>query len=331
MQVVVTGGAGYIGSHVVRCLARHGHDVVIYDDLSTGHRSLAGGFPLVVGGLDERDKLVSVLSGFDAVIHCAGYISVGESAEHPRKYLENNAVAGLVLLNACLDSGVSKFVFSSTAAVYGIPSRSPISEDVPTLPINPYGCSKLFLEQALEGYGSAYGLKFVALRYFNAAGADSSGTIGEIHNPETHLIPCALEVAAGARDELLIFGQDYFTADGTCIRDYVHVTDLAEAHVKALEYLAKGGKSTAMNLGTGKGYSVKEVVAAVEAVTGRKVRTRLVPPRAGDAPVLVADPSRAQQLLQWTAKHSLTDMVASAWMWQKQKERVLAGLIPARG
>ncbi len=293
MRVLVTGGAGYIGSHIVQCLARHGHGVVIYDDLSTGHQRLAGPFDLIVGQVEDREKLLSVLADFDAVIHCAGFISVGESAENPRKYLANNAVAGLALLNACLDAGVNNFVFSSTAAVYGIPSEVPITENAPRIPVNPYGCSKLFLEQVLEAYGSAYGLRFVSLRYSNAAGADSSGGIGELHKPETHLIPCALEAVAGARDALLVFGDDYATPDRTCIRDYIHVSDLAEAHVQALEYLAAGGESMAMNLGTGEGHSVKEVIAAVEEVTGRKVPTRVVQRRSGDPPALVADPSRA--------------------------------------
>jgi UDP-glucose 4-epimerase len=223
--------------------------------------------------------------------------------------------AGLALLNICLDCGVRKFIFSSTCAVYGVPSKIPITEDNPRLPVNPYGVSKLFFERALEAYDQAYGLRFAALRYFNAAGCDESGEIGELHEPEPRLIPSALQAVTGARPELELFGTDYPTPDGTCIRDYIHVNDLAEAHVLALEHLVNGGSSVALNLGTGSGFSVKEVLDVVEKVTGRPVPTRVAPRRAGDPPALVADPTRAQTLLQWKATRSLEQIVTTAWRW----------------
>src|SRR5271157_4358591 len=234
-------------------------------------------------------------------MHFAAHAYVGESVENPRKYFQNNVEAGLCLLNATLDAGIRRFVFSSTCAVYGMPAGIPITEATPREPVNPYGASKLFFENALEAYGRAYGLRSARLRYFNAAGADASGEIGELHDPETHLIPLALAAAAPGDAELRIFGADYPTPDGTCIRDYIHVNDLAEAHVRALRCLENGEQSLALNLGTGEGHSVLEIVQAAEAVTGREVRRRVVPRRPGDPPVLVADATRAQQMLQWKA------------------------------
>lgn len=312
MRVLVTGGAGYIGSHATRALARRGHDVVIYDDLSTGHRELARGFRLVEGGVGDAGTLRPALSGIDAVMHFAAKSLVPESMRDPRKYFENNVRDGLVLLNTCVEAGVKKFIFSSTAAVYGVPEKSPITEDARKQPVNPYGFSKLAFEYALQSYDSAYGLRFVSLRYFNAAGADDSGEIGELHEPETHLIPNALKAASGD-GELHIFGTDYDTPDGTCIRDYIHVSDLADAHVLALEHLERSGASGILNLGTGKGSTVFEVVRAIEGVTGRELPKRVTGRRAGDPPTLLADPSRAEQLLGWKAKKSLHDMVASSW------------------
>jgi len=313
MRVLVTGGAGYIGSHAARALARRGHHVLIYDNLSTGHRELAQGFELVVGSVGDAAALARALHGVDAVMHFAALSIVPESVGNPRKYFENNVRDGLVLLNTCLEQGVRRFIFSSTAAVYGTPAKVPITEDMPKQPVNPYGMSKLAFENIMQAYDGAYGLRYMSLRYFNAAGADEAGDIGELHNPETHLIPAALESALGLRPELQIFGDDYPTADGTCIRDYIHVSDLADAHVLALEYLARDGGSNILNLGTGKGHTVKEVVSTIEQVLGRPLPKRVAPRRAGDPPALLADPGRAEQLLGWKARLSLRDMVASSW------------------
>jgi UDP-glucose-4-epimerase GalE len=320
MIVLVVGGAGYIGSHAARVLRRHGHEVVIYDNLSTGHALLAQEFDLVQGDIVDSARLSAAMRHVDAVMHFAAHASVGESVENPRKYFRNNVEGGLTLLNTCLDCGVRRFIFSSTCAVYGVPSNVPISEDNPRQPVNPYGVSKLFFERALEDYDRAYGLRFASLRYFNAAGADESGEIGELHDPETHLIPSALLAVKGKRAELELFGTDYPTPDGTCIRDYIHVNDLAEAHVLALKYLADGGDSIALNLGTGHGYSVKEVLDKVEEVTGREVSKRVAPRRAGDPPALVADPRRAEQLLRWKATRSLDRIVSTAWKWMQRQD-----------
>jgi UDP-glucose-4-epimerase GalE len=317
MRVLVTGGAGYIGSHGARALQRRGHEVVIYDNLSTGHRELAQGFKLIEGDVGDAAALASALRGVDAVMHFAAHSLVGESVQNPRKYFENNVRDGLVLLNSCVESGVHQFIFSSTAAVYGNPREVPIAEDAPKQPVNPYGFSKLSFEYAMQSYDPAYGLRFMSLRYFNAAGCDESGDIGELHDPETHLIPAALQSATGARHELQIFGEDYDTPDGTCIRDYIHVDDLAQAHVLALEHLAAGSGSNILNLGTGRGYTVKEVVATIERVLGRELPKRVVGRRPGDPPVLLADPARAEKLLGWKATRSLEQMVASAWKFHQ--------------
>ncbi len=321
MRVLVTGGAGYIGSHAARALARHGHTVLVYDNLSTGRRILADGFDLVVGNIGDSKTVAPALRDIDAVLHFAAHAYVGESVQNPQKYFENNVQSGLAFLNAVVDAGVRHFVFSSTCAVYGVPTKIPITEDTARQPVNPYGVSKLFLENALEAYDNAYGLRYVNLRYFNAAGADESGEIGEMHEPETHLIPCALQTAAGIRPDLEVYGTDYPTPDGTCVRDYVHISDLAEAHVLALEYLATGGESAALNLGTGKGYSVKEVISAVEEVTSIILPKRMRPRRPGDPPVLVADASRARQVLKWSPSRSLRDIVSSAWQWAQKSDK----------
>jgi UDP-glucose-4-epimerase GalE len=323
LAVLVVGGAGYIGSHAAHVLQRRGYEVIIYDNLCTGHRELAEGFELIVGDIADSAQLAKALSRADAVMHFAAHAYVGESVENPRKYFQNNVSAALALLNSVMDSRVRKFIFSSTAAVYGTPEKSPITENSPRQPVNPYGATKLALENALEAYSRAYGLRFVAFRYFNAAGADESGKIGENHDPETHLIPLILQAIQGKRAALEIFGDDYPTPDGTCIRDYIHVNDLAEAHVLGLEHLSKA-ESGAMNLGTGKGYSVHEVVAAVEKVTGHKVPTHIGSRRAGDPAELVADPGRAKKLLNWQAKRSLEEIVASAWKWASRNSEVTA-------
>src|ERR1700691_3800381 len=269
MVVLVIGVAGYIGSHAARALKRAGHEVIIFDNLSTGYEFLAAGFELIKGDVLDADALARVLPRGPCIMHFAAYAYVGESVTNPKKYFHNNVEGGLSLLNAALDAGVKKIIFSSTCAVYGEPAKVPIEENTPRQPVNPYGVSKLFFEQALQAYDRAYDFRFVSLRYFNAAGADDSGEIGELHDPETHLIPVALRAAARLGPELHVFGSDYPTLDGTCIRDYIHVNDLASAHVGALDHLEGGKESFAVNVGTGTGASVQEVISAVEAVTGK--------------------------------------------------------------
>lgn len=324
MVVLVIGGAGYIGSHTARALKHSGHNVIIFDNLSTGFESLARGFEFVKGDVLDRSALATVLPRVDATMHFAAHAYVGESVADPKKYFRNNVEGGLSLLNAALEFGVKKMIFSSSCAVYGDPAKVPIEESAPRQPVNPYGVSKLFFEQALEAYDRAYGLRFASLRYFNTAGADDSGEIGELHDPETHLIPLALRAAAGLGPELRIFGADYPTADGTCIRDYIHVNDLASAHVKALERLAAGNDSFAVNLGTGVGASIRQVMSMVEEVTGKRVVHKIVPRRAGDPPALVANPTKAQALLQWKAARGLPDIVKTAWNWMERQREAIA-------
>jgi len=321
LKVLVIGGAGYIGSHAAHILRKHGHEVVIFDNLSTGFEFLAKGFEFIRGDLGDVASVQPALQRVDAVMHFAAYAYVGESVTNPRKYFHNNVEAALTLLNTAIDVGIKAFVFSSTCAVYGVPAKVPITEDTVRQPVNPYGVSKLFFEHALEAYGRAYGLRYAALRYFNAAGADESGEMGELHNPETHLIPLALAATSEKGQALQIFGEDYPTPDGTCIRDYIHVNDLAEAHTLALARLVDGSESFAVNLGTGQGCSVLEVVHAAEQITGKPVRRVMGPRRPGDPPALVADPSRAQQLLQWKARYSLHDIVSTAWNWAQRAQR----------
>jgi UDP-glucose-4-epimerase GalE len=324
LVVLVVGGAGYIGSHAARALRRSGHEVVVFDNLSTGYELLASGFEFVKGDILDAAALGRILPRVDAVMHFAAHAYVGESVTNPRKYFRNNVEGGLALLNAMLEAGVKKIIFSSTCAVYGEPAKVPIDESTQRQPVNPYGVSKLFFEQALEAYDRAYGLRFASLRYFNAAGADESGEIGELHDPETHLIPLALSAAAGTGPELHIFGSDYPTPDGTCVRDYIHVNDLADAHMKALEHLAAGESSFTVNLGTGTGYSVQRVISAVEQATGKAVPRKLAPRRPGDPPALVANPAKAQTLLHWKATRGLQEIVASAWKWMQSRSAVRA-------
>jgi UDP-glucose-4-epimerase GalE len=319
VKVLVVGGAGYIGSHTARVLRRAGLDVLIYDNLSTGFEFLTKGFELLVGDVHDSKKLLAALQGCDAVMYFAANHYVGESVANPRKYFRNNVEGGINLLNTVLDSGNKLFIFSSTCSVYGSPEKMPITEETLRLPVNPYGISKAFFEQALESYDNAYKLRYASLRYFNAAGADESGEIGECHDPEPHLIPLTLRAAAGFGGELQLYGTDYPTPDGTCIRDYTNVVDLAEAHVKALQHLEAGNPSFTVNLGTGRGSSVKEVITAVEQVTGKKVPFKIVPRRPGDPPALVADPAKAQQLLQWKTKRTLRDSVSTAWKWMQHQ------------
>jgi UDP-glucose-4-epimerase GalE len=318
--VLVIGGAGYIGSHACRALKSAGHQVIVFDNFSTGYESLAKGFELVRGDVLDASTLAKVLPRVDAIMHFAAHAYVGESVTNPRKYFRNNVEGGLSLLNTALDAGVKKIIFSSTCAVYGEPAKVPIEENTVRQPVNPYGVSKLFFEQALEAYDRAYQFRYASLRYFNAAGADDSGEIGELHEPETHLIPLALRAAAGQGPELQVFGSDYPTPDGTCIRDYIHVNDLATAHVKALEYLGEGKPSFAVNLGTGTGASVQEVIRAVEKATGKKVPHRTVPRRPGDPPALVANPAKAEALLNWKAQRGLDNIVATAWKFMQRQD-----------
>jgi len=321
----VIGGAGYIGSHTARALKRAGHDVIIFDNLSTGYEFLAAGFEVVKGDVLDKSALAPALGRVDAIMHFAAHAYVGESVTNPRKYFHNNVEGGLSLLNAAVDAGIKKIIFSSTCAVYGEPAKVPIEENTPRQPVNPYGVSKMFFEQALEAYDRAYDFRYASLRYFNAAGADESGEIGELHDPETHLIPLALRAAAGLGPALQVFGSDYPTPDGTCVRDYIHVNDLASAHVKALEHLLAGKGSVAMNLGTGAGASVREVISAVENVTGKAVPHKLVPRRAGDPPALVANPAKAQALLNWKATRGLQEIVSSAWKWEEHRRVAKVG------
>ena len=329
-SVLVTGGAGYIGSHACKALAKAGYQPVVFDNLSRGHREAVRWGPLIEGDLADRNRLVRGLETHHvaAVMHFAGYAYVGESVADPAKYYRNNLGGSLSLIEAMQETGVDKVVFSSTCSTYGIPASSPIRESAPQLPVNPYGETKLAIERALHWYGEAYGLRSVSLRYFNAAGADPEGEIGELHEPETHLVPLVLQTALEQRPHVDIYGTDYPTADGTAIRDYIHVQDLAEAHLRALEHLLAGHESTALNLGTGRGHSVREVIAAAESVCGRTIPRREAARRPGDPPVLVADPSGATELLGWHAQHSdLHTIIGTAFAWHKSRAQrpVLSG------
>jgi UDP-glucose-4-epimerase GalE len=320
--VLVTGGAGYIGAHACKALAQAGYTPIVFDNLSRGHRAAVRWGPLVEGELADGERLCAAIGQYRvrAVMHFAAFAYVGESVGDPGLYYRNNLGGSLSLLDAMRAGGVDNMVFSSTCATYGIPGRTPITEAAPQLPVNPYGETKLAIERALHWYGEAYGLRSVSLRYFNAAGADPDGEIGERHEPETHLVPLVVQAALGRRPAIDIFGTDYPTPDGTAIRDYVHVTDLAAAHLRALEYLLAGRGSIALNLGTGRGHSVHEVVTAAEAVTGRPIPQRLAARRPGDPPALVADPTRATEVLGWRAQISdLPTIIASALAWHTRQ------------
>ena len=324
MNVLVTGGAGYIGSHTCKALAKEGYLPVTYDNLSTGHAWAVRWGPLVQGDLCDSSLLRHTLAkyGIGAVVHFAASSYVGESVHDPRKYYRNNLVNSLDLLDAMLEQGVSMIVCSSTCATYGTSQADLLDESHPQQPVNPYGETKLAFEHALAWYGSAYALRAVALRYFNAAGADTEEEIGELHDPETHLIPLVIEAALDSRRSVSIFGSDYPTPDGTAIRDYVHVSDLADAHVRALRWLAAGRETAAFNLGVGRGYSVCEVVHTVERITGRAVRTVHAPRRPGDPHRLVAAAERARTELGWAAKASdLDEIVRTAWRWRQKLQR----------
>ena len=318
-NLLVAGGAGYIGSHTLRALRRAGHRTVVVDDLRAGRPEFVRGAPLCQHDVGDRDALRALFARygpFDGAVHLAASISVAESVRHPLAYWRNNALGSLTLIETCLEHGVRAFVFSSTAAVYGHPEFQPITEAAPLAPINPYGTSKAAVEAMLADVERAHGLRWTALRYFNACGADPEGDLGECHEPEVHLIPVALEACAGLRAELVLYGDDYPTRDGTCIRDYVHVSDLADAHVRAIEALLEGGPGGAYNLGTGRGRSNREVLDAVGAIVGRPVPHRIGGRRDGDPAELVADASRFRRDFGWEPVRSdLDTIVRTAWAW----------------
>ncbi|AHB75670.1 MULTISPECIES: UDP-glucose 4-epimerase GalE [Pandoraea] len=320
MNVLVVGGAGYIGSHMVKMLGQRGCNVTTLDDLSSGHRDavLTGDF--VQGNCGDQQTLDALLSrGFDAVMHFASFIQVGESVQYPQKYYQNNFANTLALLNAMRAHGVKRFIFSSTAATFGEPQYTPIDERHPQQPINPYGRTKLMVEQLLADYDKAYGMKAVCLRYFNAAGADPEGQLGERHDPETHLIPLVLQAASGRRANISVFGRDYDTPDGTCIRDYIHIEDLCSAHWLGLLSLMDGANSQAYNLGNGSGFSVQEVIDTAERVTGRKISVANGPRREGDPARLVADSRRAREALGWQPRFAeLATIIEHAWRWENR-------------
>jgi len=321
MAILVTGGAGYIGSHTAHLLKRHGYEVVVVDDLSRGHEHNVRGFPFYRLRMQDTAPLADLLKSarIEAVVHFAAYIAVGESTQVPELYFSNNTGGTLSLLTAMVEAGISKIVFSSTAAVYGLPQTVPIAETSPYAPLSPYGDSKVMVEKILDWMNQFRGLRSVSLRYFNACGADAESGLGEEHDPETHLIPLLLR-AVSTGEPITLFGDDYPTPDGTCIRDYIHVMDLADAHLLALRHLLNGGESERFNVGTGSGYSVREVVRAVEKVTGDKVPFRMGPRREGDAPVLVANSDKLKKALAWQPRYTdIHDIVRSAWDFHRQR------------
>ncbi len=322
MRILVVGGAGYIGSHMVKELLRGGHDVVTLDDLSTGYRDAVSGGHFIQGSIADCALLDRVFAEqrFEAVFHFASFLQVGESVVQPAKYYANNLANTLNLLNAMVRHEITNFVFSSSAAIFGEPRSLRIDENHPVAPINPYGASKAMVEQVLRDYDRAYGLKSVSLRYFNACGADPEGDLGERHDPETHLIPLALQAVSGRRESLTIYGSDYDTPDGTCIRDYVHVCDLCDVHLLALEYLQDGAASNVFNLGNGDGFSVQQVIDTVSLVTGKTVALINGPRRPGDPARLVADAGRARETLGWNPRYSDLDVIVShAWAWETKR------------
>lgn len=319
MKVFVTGGAGYVGSHCARLLVESGHELLIYDNLSTGHRQAVGNARLVIGDLGEKDHLRTTMADFqpEAVMHFAASIEVGESVTNPLKFYRNNVINTVTLLEVTQQLGVKKLVFSSTCAVYGVPPSTPMTEDMPTNPLSPYGRTKRMMELIFADCAHAWDLGYAALRYFNASGASLDGSIGEDHDPESHLIPIVFQAATGRREHIQIFGTDYPTPDGTCIRDYIHVEDIAEAHHKALLAL-EPAKEIILNLGTGGGNSVREIIEVSKKVTGREIKIVEGPRREGDCPILYADPTLAKETLNWQAKITdLQDIIATAWEWHR--------------
>lgn len=331
MAILVTGGAGYIGSHTCKALARAGYLPVSYDNLTHGYEWAVKWGPLEYGDILDRSRLDDVIGQYcpSAIIHFAAFAYVGESVTDPGKYYRNNVAGSLNLLEATRDHGIDKFVFSSTCATYGIPDQLPITEDTLQRPINPYGSTKLTVERMLLDFCAAHCIRSITLRYFNAAGADPQGEIGEDHDPETHLIPLVLDAASGRRSAITIFGSDYDTPDGTCVRDYIHVSDLADAHVKALKALQNGASSGAYNLGAGRGYSVREVISTAERVTGLSVPVRLGERRPGDPAELVSDASKAREKLGWAPLiKELDEIVHTAWAWHRRGESGVCRLGP---
>lgn len=319
---MVAGGAGYIGSHMVLYLLDKGYNPIVYDNLSEGHREAVLGGTFIEGDLSDKNKLNEVFKSYDisAVMHFAASCYVGESVTSPSKYYKNNVVTTLNLLDTMIENNIDKFIFSSTCATYGIPQYLPLTETHPQNPVNPYGNTKLAVELILKDYAKAYDLKSVAFRYFNAAGADPQGRIGEAHDPETHLIPNVIKSALGIGDPLKIFGDDYDTSDGTCVRDYIHVLDLAQAHLLGLEKLFDGHKSDFFNLGNGEGYSNKQVIETVEKISGRKVDYSFAPRREGDPPTLIGSSKKAFEQLSWKPEYaSLDKIVETAWNWHKKQ------------
>lgn len=322
-MILVTGGAGYIGSHAVKALRKNGFEPLIFDNFSTGHRDFGNGCRLIEGDLGNPEDLKRVFQDYpvDGVLHFAGKALVPESHRAPELYYATNVTGGINLLTAMKNAGVRRIIFSSTCATYGIPEKVPIDENTPQRPINPYGETKLAFERALRWFRETYGIEYLSLRYFNAAGADADGNIGEDHDPETHLIPLVIEAAQGRRPHVSIFGTDYPTRDGTAVRDYVHVTDLARAHVSALRRLQIGGECMRLNLGTGQGHSVREVIRMVEDVGGRMVPVKEAPRRPGDPPELVAASSQAGDMLDWSPRHSdLRNIIETAWRWHARHD-----------
>lgn len=317
MAILVSGGAGYIGSHMVALLVERGYDVVVVDNLCTGHWQAVKGAKLRVGDVRDAAFLDRVFSEFkiDGVINFAAFSLVGESVSNPLKYYDNNVTGAVSMLTAMKNHGVNRIVFSSTAATYGEPEKQPIEETDRTDPTNPYGASKLAIEGLLKWSDRAYGIKYAALRYFNAAGSNTDAGIGEDHSPETHLIPIVMQCALGKRDHVGIYGNDYPTADGTCIRDYIHVRDLVKAHLLALQYLEQGGESGPFNLGSGDGFSVKEIIETARAVTGKPIPAMVEPRRAGDPSVLIASNQKAREVLGWKPERGLEEIIADAWTW----------------
>lgn len=320
-KALVVGGAGYIGSHTCLLLAERGYQPIVFDNFSNGHEEFVQWGPVEEGDIRDRTRLDEVFAKHkpDAVLHFAALIEVGESVKNPLAFYENNVIGSLNLLAAAIEAGVKAFVFSSTCATYGLPDRVPIDETHKQSPINPYGRTKFVVEQALKDYSQYAGLKSVMLRYFNAAGADFEGRIGEWHEPETHAIPLAIDAALGRRAGFKVFGTDYDTRDGTCVRDYIHILDLADAHVRAVDYLLNGGETVELNLGTGTGTTVKELLDTIAKVSGRPFPVEYTERREGDSTTLVADNSLAKQILGWEPQYTLDDIIQSAWKWHTQK------------
>jgi len=323
MRILVSGGAGYIGSHTCKALAQAGYTPITFDNLVYGHTWAVRWGPFEEGDISDRSRLDDVIVRYQpsAIMHFAAYAYVGESVQNPGKYYRNNVAGSLTLLEAARDHGIDKLIFSSTCATYGVPKTVPIREDHPQRPINPYGTSKLMIERILQDFDQAHGLRSISLRYFNAAGADPDGEIGEAHDPETHLIPLVLDAAAGIRPAIQVFGGAYDTPDGTCVRDYIHVTDLADAHVLALRALEGGAATSAYNLGNGQGFSVREVIAAAEAVTGLSVPFEIGPRRPGDPARLVGDATLAKAELGWQPRFGeLNEVLETAWRWHQKHD-----------